>query len=136
VPSLPTSNRFAVLVPELEEKSETLNDEDTFAKNPLPKGDTQPQKWEQHLPMALVRAIAPSPNLLRVKIEIQTMDTAVVVGAHMLLDSGTTGLFINEGFVRVHGLTCMGIWLCHYDIKVMDHLSIIFGLFHFCDLQF
>jgi hypothetical protein len=31
---------------------------------------------------------------------------------------------------------CMGIWLCHYDIKVMDHLSITFGLFHFCDLQF
>jgi Zinc knuckle len=35
-----------------------------------------------------------------------------------------------------HHRSCMGICLCHYDIKVMDHLSIIFGLFHCCDLQF
>jgi hypothetical protein len=104
-PSLPTLNRFAVLAPEPEEKSKTPNDEDTFARNPLPKGDTRPQEWERHLLMALVRAVAPSPNSLCVKIEIQTTDMAVVVGAHALLDSSTTGLFVDEGFVWAHGLT-------------------------------
>jgi hypothetical protein len=50
------------------------------------------------------------------------------VAGHSLHAGGATALALAG--------VCMGIWLCHYDIKVMDRLSIIFGLFHFCDLQF
>ena len=43
-----------------------------------------------------VVAANPSPNLLNLKVGIQTMDTAEVKGMTALLDSGVTGLFIDS----------------------------------------
>ena len=61
--------------------------------------------WEHRLPKTYVVAANPSPNLLNLKVGIQTTDTAEVKGVTALLDSGATGLFINSNFVAAEKLT-------------------------------
>ena len=61
--------------------------------------------WEHRLLKTYVVATNPSPNLLNLKVGIQTMDTAEVKGVTALLDSGATGLFIDSNFVVTEKLT-------------------------------
>ena len=75
-----------------------MNDEDTsikeFPKTPPPRL----KHWERALPKHFVMASTPSANSLNLKVEIQMTDTAEVKGLAALLDSGTTGLFIDNDF--------------------------------------
>ena len=50
-------------------------------------------------------ASTPSVNLLNLKVEIQMTDTAEVKGLTALLDSGATGLFIDNDFAVNEKLT-------------------------------
>ena len=52
-----------------------------------------------------VMASTPSADSLNLKVEIQTTDTAEVKGLTALLDSGATGLFIDNDFAVNEKLT-------------------------------
>lgn len=52
-------------------------------------------KWERQLPKHYVIAATPSPHLLDLKVELQTMDTREVITMDMLLNCSATGLFID-----------------------------------------
>ena len=103
VPSLLLSNQFAVLsitpqnkatVPVSKSVTETVNRQDTSPKESPKSPTTRMKCWEHRLPKTYVVAVNPSPNLLHLKVGIQTTDTAEVKGVTALLDSGATGLFI------------------------------------------
>src|SRR3979490_2117360 len=79
----------------------------------------QLKHWEQALPKHYVVASTPSLNSLSLKVEIQTTDTAEVKGVTALLDSGATGLFIDQGFATAKKLTMRPLTLpapvCNID---------------------
>jgi hypothetical protein len=76
MPSLPLSNRFAAL-------SIVPDNEDTIVCQKL----GHVQQWERNLQKHFIVAASPSPNLLNLKVEIQTTNTAEVKGVTALLDS-------------------------------------------------
>ena len=114
VPSLPLFNRFVALsitpdtedtIQFLETGQPTVNDED-ISTGKLPKIPLPWLKhWERVLPKHFVMASTPSVNLLNLKVEIQTTDRAEVKGLTALLDSGVTGLFIDNDFAVNEKLT-------------------------------
>ena len=57
-------------------------------------------RWERQLPRQYITAAAEGPHSLLLKVEIQTTDTAEVLGVTALLDSGATGSFIDTEFVK------------------------------------
>ena len=114
VPSLPLFDSFATLsiTPDTEDTTQFLetgqpavNDEDTSTKD-FPKN---PPPWlkcrEQALLKHFVMASTPSANLVNLKVEIQTTEMIEVRGLIMLIDSGVTGLFIDNDFTVNEKLT-------------------------------
>ena len=108
VPSLPVSNRFAVL------KNEHVNISETNIANEIPVTPKPPEpnkprsrwirKWEKCLPKSFVVAAAPGPRSLTVKVALQSTDTGEVFSTLALVDCSATGQFINRGYVEKNRL--------------------------------
>ena len=112
--SLPLFNRFAALsiTPDTKDtirfsemEKPAVNDEDTSIKEFLKTPPPQLKHWERALLKHFVMASTPPANSLNLKVEIQTTDTAEVKGLTALLDSGATGLFIDNDFAVNEKLT-------------------------------
>jgi len=102
VPLLPikTKNKFACL--EIEEVEETKQVIPKVTPMQNSKKVPRQRKWEYRLPQVYMTAVSPSPDSLRVLIQIQTMDTGEIYGMNGLVDSGANGEFLNMGFVKKH----------------------------------
>ncbi|KAG5729134.1 hypothetical protein E4T56_gene3215 [Termitomyces sp. T112] len=61
--------------------------------------------WEHCLPHHYVVASTPSTNSLKLQVGIEMTDTQQIQSVVALLDSGTTGLFLNTDYVQQHHLT-------------------------------
>jgi hypothetical protein len=104
-PSPSTHNRFSILsvdsIPEIYEPVETPKDVPT----PEPVRQFRP-RWERSLPAKLVIASTENePKSLKLKVSIETTDTAEVKSVNSLVNSGATGNFIDWDYVRTHRLT-------------------------------
>jgi len=104
-PSLSTYNRFAVLsvdsIPEIDESVEQIKDVPKME----PVRHFRP-RWERSLPARLViSSTEEEPRSLKLKVSIETTDTAEVKSVNSLVDSGATGNFIDRDYVRTHRLT-------------------------------
>src|ERR1700678_813042 len=107
-PSLPTYNRFDVL--SIQESNETVETIDKVVQNsesfpsftptsPL-RPDSRP-KWERKLPSKfIVAATEGTANSLKLKVELETTDTAEIKSTNALVDSGATGEFINRHYAK------------------------------------
>ena len=88
-----------------------MNDESISIKE-LPKIPLPWLKhWERPVPKHFIMASTPSVNLLNIKVETQMTDMAEIKGLTALLDSGATGLFIDNNFavnekLTIHSLSC------------------------------
>ena len=104
-PPLATENRFSILpvdnIPEIHESVETK-------VVPIPKPisadrKTRPQ-WERiHCSHFVINALdeaKDSRHSLTLKIELQTTDTGETKSVRALLDSGATGMFIDQDYVK------------------------------------
>jgi transposase InsO family protein len=104
-PSSSAHNRFAILpvdsIPEIDESVEQTKD--------VPKSEPVREfrpRWERSLPAKLVIASTEDePRSLKLKVSIETTDTAEVKSINSLVDSGATGNFIDRDYVRTHHLT-------------------------------
>ena len=74
-------------------------------------------KWECKLPKKCVVAASPSPKSLVVKVEIQTTDMVEIRSSPALIDSGTTGLFMDRRYVECYKLTTRKL---HFPIPVYN----------------
>ena len=104
-PSLSNYNRFAVLsvdcTPEIDRLVEQVKD----VPNPGLTRQFCPH-WECRLPLRLVIASTEDePRSLKLKVSIETTNTAEVRSVNSLVDSGATGNFIDREYVRSHHLT-------------------------------
>jgi hypothetical protein len=112
VPLLPITNRFTLLsITDKEYDPYSESEGETFAPStPLP---TQPRpapyqrlrRWERRLPKAFTVATVTNASSLTLKVEVQTTDTAEVKSVSALVDSGATGLFIDQEYVRINRFT-------------------------------
>jgi transposase InsO family protein len=107
-PSLPSHNRFDVLF--VQESNETIETIDKVVPNfePLPpttptspfRSDIRP-KWERKLPSRfVVAATEGTTNSLKLKVELETTDTAETRSTNALVDSGATGEFIDRHYAK------------------------------------
>src|SRR5271156_462067 len=111
-PSLPTYNHFDVLA--IEEPNETIETVETAVQNLQSLPSTIPlfplfpapcPKWERPLPSKFViAAIDGSSTSLKLKVELETTDTAEVKSINALVDSGATGEFIDRHYAKSCGL--------------------------------
>ena len=108
LPSLPSHNRFDVLF--VQESNETIETIDKVVPNfePLPpttptspfRSDIRP-KWERKLPSKfVVAATEGTTNSLKLKVELETTDTAETRSTNALVDSGATGEFIDRHYAK------------------------------------
>ena len=114
-PPLSSCNRYSVLdVYSVEDNLATSpdsSDEITAALDIQPTHWTRPSppirlpRWERRLPRKYVIASTPSANSLDIKVEIVTTDTQEIMSIKALIDSGATGLFIDQGYVNRSRLT-------------------------------
>src|SRR5271156_3515728 len=103
MPSLPAYNHFNVL--DIHEYNETIETVETAVQNPqslptpipyLPQYPAPRPKWERQLPSKfIIAAVEGSFSSLKLKVELETTDTAEVRSTNVLVDSGTTGEFID-----------------------------------------
>jgi hypothetical protein len=110
MPPLSVHNRFAALSVDKISKfnsNSTTNSNKTKAIPTVPSCSQLPHhaKWEKRLPECYIVAVNPSLNSFELKIFIQTTDTGEVHTTAVLLDSGTTGLFMNSEFMKQKRLT-------------------------------
>ena len=114
MPLLPLFNCFAALsiTPDTKDTIQfsemgqpAVNDEDISTKELLKFPLPQLKHWERALPKHFVMASTPSVNSLNIKAEIQATDMAEVKGLTVLLDTGATGLFIDNDFAVNEKLT-------------------------------
>src|SRR5277367_2155090 len=115
MPSLPTYNRFDVLA--IEESNETIETVETAVQNLQSLPSTIPlfplfplfpaprPKWERLLPSKFViAAMDGSSTSLKLKVELETTDTAEVKSVNVLVDCGATGEFIDRHYAKSCGL--------------------------------
>jgi hypothetical protein len=72
---------------------------------PTPPERIRLSRWERRLPHHYVLAATPDARSLDVDIEIKTTDTNLKRSTKALIDSGATGLFIDEEYVHTNGIT-------------------------------
>src|SRR5271168_3526590 len=111
MPLLPTYNRFNVL--DIHKSNETVETVETAVQNPqslptpipyLPQYPTPRPKWEKPLPSKVViAAMDGSSTSLKLKVELETTDTAEVKSVNMLVDCGATGEFIDRHYAKSCG---------------------------------
>jgi Retroviral aspartyl protease len=108
-PPLPVHNKFSCLGIE----SESPHFPTQKTEKPIPVAPASLltcslhhiPKWEHKLPKKYVVVASPSPKSLMIKVEIQTTDTVEVRSSPTLIDSGTTGLFMDQRYVECYKLT-------------------------------
>ena len=107
MPPLSTYNRFEVLANISD--SETLSSDVQKTKETpihdltptLSKPKIQKPKWEKALPEKFTIAMTKgTPNSLKLKVEIETTDTAEKKSITTLVDSGATGEFIDRQYAK------------------------------------
>jgi hypothetical protein len=63
--------------------------------------------WEQCLPKKIYIIASTSKNSLKIDVEIETMDTSVKCQTNALVNSSTTGLFMDSDYVHSNAIsTC------------------------------
>src|SRR5271168_1225653 len=104
MPSLPTNSRFDVLSIQ---SIETVETTDEVMQNtappltPLPNHSKPRPKWERRLPSKFVIAATEgSPTSLKLKVELETTDTAEIKSVNALVDCGATGEFIDRHYAK------------------------------------
>ena len=99
VPSLHVNknNRFSCLkIDDIPEQ------EDLYSATPTVTTNTKSQKrkrWEMRLPSNYQITTMPSSKSLRIKVQLQTTDTAEIHGVEGLVDCGADGEFIDSDYV-------------------------------------
>ena len=107
-PSLLSHNCFDVL--SVQESNETVETIDQVVQNsetsplPIPTSllcsKSQP-KWEKKLPSKfIIAATEGTANFLKLKVELETTDTAEVRSTNALVDCGATGEFIDQHYAK------------------------------------
>jgi len=110
----PLVNRFAVL--DVEEVHtdicEPIDIPTLSPSTPDKVAQSQRPKWKRRLPKRLsANTLDARRSSIILPIEISTMDTSKVHSIKALLDSGATGNFIDQNFVRMKGISTQSI-LC------------------------
>jgi hypothetical protein len=104
MPSLPTHSHFDVLSIQSIETVEITEEvmQDTAPPPPsLPNCPKPRPKWERRLPSKFVIAATEgSPTSLKLKVELETMDTAEIKSVNALVDCGATGEFIDHHYAK------------------------------------
>jgi hypothetical protein len=105
---LPTHNCFDVL--SIQDSNETLEIVDKVMQNSEPllfptlTSLLCPNfclKWERKLPSKfIIAATEGKANSLKLKVELETMDTAEIKSANALVDCGATGEFIDHHYAK------------------------------------
>ena len=111
MPLLPTYNCFNVL--DIHESNETIETVETAVQNPESLPTTVPHfpqypaprpKWERPLPSKFViAAMDGNSTSLKLKVELETTDTAEVKSVNVLVDCGATGEFIDRHYAKSCG---------------------------------
>ena len=114
--SLSDHNRFAILsVDNIIEIDELVETQNTQPSKDAPTGKPPRifcRRWEMKLPAKLVigslgdEETAQSLNL---KVSLETTDTGKTKSVDALLDSGATGMFISQDYVKTHQLTTQSL---------------------------
>ena len=110
-------NKFTVLTIE---NPNTINSElvDTSPLIPLVPALLRKPKWEKRLPKLLsISALDAQETFLLLPVEIGTMDTSELYSVKVLLDSRTTGSFIDRDFVHSKGINT---WTLSHNILVFN----------------
>ena len=121
MPPLPVHNKFS----SLEIESETPHTPTQQTEKPMKVAPTSSLphslrcilKWEHKLPEKYVVAAFPGPKSLMVKGEIQTTYTAEIRFRPTLIDSGVTGLFMDQRYVECYKLST---WKLQFPILVYN----------------
>ena len=103
-PPLSSNNRFSILsVDSIPEIDESIEAKVVPIEGLAPEKPPRP-KWERRLPRHFVISFLDETEehrrSLTLKIELQTTDTAEVKSVRALLDSGATGMFIDQEYVK------------------------------------
>src|SRR5271155_5485690 len=111
MPSLSTYNLFDVLA--IQQSNETIETVETAVQIPespptsiphLPQYPAPHPKWEKPLPSKfIIAAIEGNPTSLKLKIELETTNTAEVKSANALVDCGATGECIDRHYAKSCG---------------------------------
>src|SRR5271156_1087130 len=111
MPSLPTYNRFDVLA--IHKSNETIETVETAVQNlqslptaipHFPQYPAPRPKWERPLPSKFViAAMDGNSTSLKLKVELETTDTAEVKSVNVLVDCGATGEFIDRHYAKSCG---------------------------------
>ena len=106
-PPLPVHNRFECLAIDNEPPFSlpSLVHDPAVLTTPLNTLHSRKPRWERRLPRSYTIAANDGPDSLSLKVELQSTDTAQVVGVTALLDCGAQGSFIDTDFVGKHRLT-------------------------------
>jgi len=110
-------NKFTVLTIE---NPNTINSElvDISPLIPLVPALLCKPKWERRLPKLLsISALDAQETFLLLPVEIGTTDTSKLYSVKALLDSRTTGSFINRNFVHLKGINT---WTLSHNIPVFN----------------
>ncbi|KNZ77486.1 hypothetical protein J132_05405 [Termitomyces sp. J132] len=99
------------------------------AGNTPPSLHLQILAWECCLPHCYVVASTPSTNSLKLQVEIEMTDTQQIQSVVALLDSGTTGLFLNTDYVQQHHLTTCSL-SCSIPVYNVDSMLNEAGSIH------
>jgi hypothetical protein len=107
-PSLPTHNCFDNL--SIQESNETIKTIDKVVHNSEPLPSPTPTsllcpnfypKWERKLSSKfIIAATEGKVNSLKLKVELETTDTAEIKSANALVDCGATGEFIDHHYAK------------------------------------
>ena len=112
IPSLPTSNRFSVLEvqePGIDEAIPKPSKSVEPASEPLPPLSETPSaihrprrpNWERRMPRKLkIRSLEQGPNCIMLPIHLKTTDTMEEASSEAMVDTGATGDFVDQDFVR------------------------------------
>ena len=149
-PLLPSHNQYSVLRNYYHnEMIDTTKDMQSPKLSPLPDLEQKVTekswrirlKWEQQLPSQLIIASTEdSPRCLKLKVEIETTNTAEVKSVKTLVDSGATGEFINQHYIQSNWLRTWKLMepipVYNVDGSLNEAGSVMISLFSFTLLYF
>lgn len=108
-PSLPSTNRFAVLsVDSIDSVQSSAASEPEDVSTPPSSFSPRTRRpgWEQRLPRKpVISTLSPSEQSLYLQVNLETTDTAEHHSVRALVDSGATGMFIDRDYARTRGFT-------------------------------
>ena len=101
MPPLTSNNPFACLSIEL------IKTDDTSEMIVVPSLKVNPptlKRWERRLPKKYVVSAIPSVNSLDLKVEIETLDSGILISTNSLVDSGAEGMFLDSTWVHANNI--------------------------------